>query len=136
VPVSEVLLFEGALVGVEVEEVGTWGWGLESRLGVVVDLVCRKSHRVEDRLEGVDVAFGEVVRLPGEDIVVGVVVLCTDYVCRHIRLRMHRCSRGHRVVLAWILVDLVDLEVDRRKDLVTFHPEVLDIVDMALGAPC
>ena len=49
---------------------------------------------------------------------------------------MHRCKRHHRVVLAWILVDLVDLEVDRRKDLVTFHPEVLDIVDMALGAPC
>jgi len=71
---SVVLLFGG--VPVEVEGVGTWGWGLGSRLvGVVVDLVCRKSHRVEARWEVGGVSFGEVVLLPGEDIVVVEVVV-------------------------------------------------------------
>ena len=138
---SVVLLFGEDPADVEVERVGTWGWGLESRLvGVVGALVGRKSRRVEDRWTEVGVAFEVVVRLPEEDIVVVVVgvvvVLYTDYVCHHIRLRMHRCSRRHRVVLAWILVGRADLEVDRRhKDLVTFHLVGLDIVGRALGAP-
>jgi hypothetical protein len=137
---SVVLLFGGDPVGVEVERVGTWGWGLESRLvGVVGDLVGRKSRRVEGRWTEEGVAFEVVVRLPEEDIVVlgVVVVLYTDYVCRHIRLRRHRCSRRHRVVLALILVGREDLEVDRRhRGLVTFRLVGLDIVGTALGAPC
>ena len=136
---SVVLFFGEDPVDVEVERVGTWGWGLESRLvGVVGDLVCRKSRRVEGRWTEEGVAFEVVVRLPEEDIVVVgvVVVLYTDYVCRHIRLHMNRCSRRHRVVWAWILVGREDLEVDRRRrGLVTFHLVGLDIVGTALGAP-
>ena len=135
---SVVLLFGGDPVDVEVERVGTWGWGLESRLVVVVgDLVGRKSRRVEGRWTEEGVAFEVVVRLPEEDIVVvGVVVVLYTDVCRHIRLRKHRCTRRHRVVSAWILVGREDLEVDRRhRGLVTFHLVGLDIVGTALGAP-
>lgn len=108
---------------------------LENRLvGVAVALVCRRNHRVEDRWEVAVVAFEEVVLLLVEDIV-GVVGEAVDnFGRRSHRLRSHRCSRRHRVAWAWILVELADLEVDRR-GLVAFLLD-LDTVDMAQDAPC
>jgi hypothetical protein len=128
-----VLLVEVALV-VGVVVVGT-SVRLENRLVVVVAvaLVCRKSRRVEDRWEVVVVAFEVVLLLVEGTVVVGVAV--DNFGRRNHRLCSHRCSpRRHRVVSAWILVEMEDLEMDRT-GLVTFPP-ALDIVDTAQDAPC
>ena len=101
-----------------------------------VDPVGRSSRRVEDRWEEVVASFVKVARLleAAHNVVEVGVVHRIDRFCRHRLLRSHHGSHWDLVAWASTLVEAVVL-VGPHTDPVPSHQD-LDIVDMALGAPC